>query len=286
MTPVELLEDHARRPRNVGKLLNASAVGDVGSIVVGDALRFYIQVSGGKISAAKFQVFNCSDQAASSSIITELVAGKTLAQAKQLAHKDVCAHLGGLDSGGLDYSYLPPRLWALDGLQSAIAAYESAEIDSDHELDPLLCRCFGISEETVRQAIRVSGCTTVEQIVGATGAGTGCGTCRNDMPKLIDESTQAAAAPAEKPAQRVGPGGRIQTLLRIQKLVAQKLQPSWVHDGAQVELWDFDGRVIKVRMGGQLKGNAQAQKLAHEELTQLIKAEIDAALSVEITAEN
>ena len=39
MTPVELLEDHARRPRNVGKLLNATAVGDVGSIVVGDALR-------------------------------------------------------------------------------------------------------------------------------------------------------------------------------------------------------------------------------------------------------
>ena len=49
MTPVELLEDHARRPRNVGKLLNATAVGDVGSIVVGDALRFYIQVAGGKL---------------------------------------------------------------------------------------------------------------------------------------------------------------------------------------------------------------------------------------------
>ena len=42
MTPTELYDDHARKPRNVGKLLNASAVGDVGSIVVGDALRFYI----------------------------------------------------------------------------------------------------------------------------------------------------------------------------------------------------------------------------------------------------
>jgi NifU-like protein len=278
MNPVALLDDHARRPRNVGKLLNASAVGDVGSIVVGDALRFYIQVSSGKISSAKFQVFNCTDQVAASSITTELVVGKTLAEAKKITHNDICQHLGGAD-----FTYLPPRLWALDGLRSAIAAYESGDIDSDHELDPLLCRCFGISEETVRQAIRVSGCATVDELVNATGAGTGCGTCRTDMSKLIDETTQAAAAPVEKPAQRTGPSGRIQTLLRIQKLVAEKLQPSWKQNGAVVELWDFDGRVIKVRMSGQLSSNAEAHKQARDDLAQLIKAEIDAALSIEVS---
>ncbi len=280
MTPAELLDDHQRKPRNVGKLLNASAVGDVGSIVVGDALRFYISVSGGKITQAKYQVFNCADQVASSSVLTEVVAGKTFAEAKLLGPQEICAHLGGLDP-----TALPPRLWAVDGLKSAIAAYESDEIDSDTELDPLLCRCFGIAEETVRQAVRVSGCTTVDEVVNATGAGTGCGTCRADIPRLIEEATTPQAAVAPPPTQpRPGPAGRIQTLLRIQRLVGTKLMPAWQANGATVELWDFDGRMVKVRVGGSFTTNADARRLALGELEQLLKAEVEASLGVEETA--
>lgn len=280
MTPAELLDDHQRKPRNVGKLLNASAVGDVGSIVVGDALRFYISVSGGKITQAKFQVFNCADQVASSSALTEVVVGKTFAEAKALGPSAICTHLGGLD-----HTALPPRLWGIDGLKSAIAAYESDEIDSDTELDPLLCRCFGIAEETARQAVRVSGCSTVDEVVNATGAGTGCGTCRADIPRLIEEATapQAAAAPAAS-QQRVGPAGRIQTLLRIQRLVSAKLAGGWQAKGATVELWDFDGRLVKVRAGGSFTADADGRRAALGELEQLLKAEVDASLGVEETA--
>lgn len=279
MTPAELLDDHQRKPRNVGKLLNASAVGDVGSIVVGDALRFYIGVSGGKITQAKFQVFNCADQVAASSVLTEVVAGKTFAEAKALGPQAICAHLGGLD-----HTALPPRLWAVDGLKSAIAAYESDEIESDTELDPLLCRCFGIAEETARQAVRVSGCTTVDEVVNATGAGTGCGTCRADIPRLIDEATtpQAPAAPVQG-QPRPGPAGRIQTLLRIQRLVGSKLMPAWQAQGATVELWDFDGRMVKVRVGGSFIADADARRMALGELEQLLKAEVEASLGVEET---
>ena len=277
MTPVELLEDHARRPRNVGKLLNATAVGDVGSIVVGDALRFYIQVAGGKITQAKYQVFNCADQVAASSVLTEIAVGKTLAEARLLSHAEVCAHLGGLD-----YSLLPPRLWAMDGLLSAVAAFERDEVVTDAELDPLLCRCFGISEETVRQAVRVSGCTTSEEIIGATGAGTGCGTCRADIPNIIAEATQpqAAAKTAAAPA-RSGPSGRIQTLLKIQRAVDQRLSATWLAQGAVVELWDFDGRVVKVRTSGTLSTNESTRRSVLAELEQLIKAEIDASIGVD-----
>jgi NifU-like protein len=280
MTPAERLDDHQRKPRNVGKLLNASAVGDVGSIVVGDALRFYISVSGGKITQAKFQVFNCADQVASSSVLTEVVVGKTFAEAKALGPAAICAHLGGLD-----HTALPPRLWAVDGLRSAIAAYESDEVDSDTELDPLLCRCFGIAEETARQAVRVSGCTTVDEVVNATGAGTGCGTCRADIPRLIEEATtpQAPAAPA--PGQpRQGPAGRIQTLLRIQRLVGARLAPAWQARGATVELWDFDGRMVKVRVAGTFGTDADARRVALGDLEHLLKSEIDAALGVEETS--
>ncbi len=281
MTPAELYDDHARKPRNVGKLLNASAVGDVGSIVVGDALRFYISVSAGKITQAKYQVFNCADQVAASSVITEVVVGKTFAEAKVLGPREICAHLGGLD-----YTWLPPRLWAIDGLKSAIAAYESEEIESDTELDPLLCRCFGISEETVRQAVKINGCTTVDEVVNATGAGTGCGTCRADIPRMIEEATQpqaVAAAPAAAGQPRQGLAGRIQTLLRIQRLVTTRLMSGWQAKSATVELWDFDGRLVKVRVGGSFLSDEDARRVALGELEQLLKAEIEPSLGVELT---
>ncbi len=278
MTPDELLTDHARRPRNVGKLLNATAVGDVGSIVVGDALRFYMQVSGGKISQAKFQVFNCADQVAASSVFTEMVVGKTIAEAKLLSHIDVCDHIGGLD-----FTFLPPRLWAIDGLHAAIAAFESTDIETDTELDPLLCRCFGISEETVRQAVRISGSSTVEEVIGATGASTGCGTCRPDIAGLITEATKPQDVPQAAKSQRAGPAGRIQTLLRIQNLVGEKLMPEWQVQGALVELWDFDGQIIKVRVSGTLLENDEARRSALSDLEQLIKSEIDARIGVDIT---
>jgi NifU-like protein len=280
MMPAERLDDHQRKPRNVGKLLNASAVGDVGSIVVGDALRFYISVSGGKITQAKFQVFNCADQVAASSVLTEIVVGKTFAEAKRIGPPDLCAQLGGLD-----HTALPPRLWALDGLRAAIAAYESDEVEADTELDPLLCRCFGIAEETARQAVRVSGCSTVDQVVGATGAGTGCGTCRADIPRLIEEATAPPAAAIPAPGQqRIGPAGRIQTLLRIQRLVGTKLAPAWQARGATVELWDFDGRLVKVRVAGTFGTDADARRVALGDLEHLLKSEIDAALGVEETS--
>jgi NifU-like protein len=277
MTPAELLDDHQRKPRNVGKLLNASAVGDVGSIVVGDALRFYISVSGGKITQAKFQVFNCADQVAASSVLTEVAVGKTFAEAKRIGPNEICAQLGGLD-----HTALPPRLWAVDGLKAAIAAYESDEVEADTELDPLLCRCFGIAEETARQAVRISGCTTVDEVVNATGAGTGCGTCRADIPRLIEEATTPQAPTAPAPGQqRIGPAGRIQTLLRIQRLVTTKLAGGWQAKGATVELWDFDGRLVKVRTGGSFATDADARRAALGELEQLLKAEVDASLGVE-----
>jgi NifU-like protein len=277
MTPAELLDDHARRPRNVGKLLNASAVGDVGSIVVGDALRFYITVDGAgkRITQAKFQVFNLGDQVGAASALTELVVGRTLPECQVLGHGELARQLDGVD-----HALLPVQLWAGVGLQAAIAAYLREALEPDDELDPLLCRCFAIAEETVRTAVAVHGCASVEEVVTATGAGTGCGSCRNDIPKLIDEVLKKPAAPPP-PAAKAGPMGRIQTLLRIQRLVATKLLPGLGGASGDLELWDFDGTVLRVRLLGALGADPAARSAALTELAQLIKAEIDPAIGVD-----
>jgi NifU-like protein len=280
MTPVELLDDHARRPRNIGKLLNASAVGDVGSIVAGDALRFYVKIEGAggagdaraegvgeKIAAAKFQVFNCQDQLGAASVVTELCAGLTLDEAIELTIPDVCARLGGLD-----HVELPPRIWAIEGLRAAIAAWRREDLPADRELDPLLCRCLGIPEETVRQAIAVRGLATVEAIVDATSAGSVCGSCRVDMPALL--------APEAKPVAAAPTLSRIQLMRRIQGALEAKLLPALREAGGGLELWDLDGARVRVRASGALKTDDDARREALGALEALLRAEVDPTLEV------
>jgi len=263
VTPAELLDDHRRKPRNLGKLLNASVSGDIGSIVAGDALRFYLKVEDGRISQARFQVFNAGDQVAAASAVTELVIGKTLDEARALRPTDLCHHLGGLDPGEL-----PVQVWGLEGLRAAIAVQLGELHESDEELDAVLCRCHGIPEETVRQSIQVMGLTDVQGVVDATGAGTGCGSCRADIPRLLADKDSTAKPPEPR---RAGPSGRIPTLMRIKQLVGDKLQPQAQVNGGSIELWDFDGTLVTVSLKG-LDDERRRQLLG--QLETALKAEI------------
>lgn len=272
MTPTELLADHQAKPRNIGKLMNANATGDVGSIVVGDALRFYIQVKDERITAAKFQVFNCQDQVGPSSAFTELAVGRTLDEAALLGPMDLSTHLGGLDP-----TYLPARLWAREGLRSAVSAYRGEELDCDIELDPLLCRCHGIPTETVRQSITVMGLTTPEEVINATGAGSGCGSCRVDLQPLIDEVRTDKVAPTKTDAPKKA-GGRIAIIQRIAAAVDNELAPTLRQAGIELELIDLEGAVVVVRLQGA--NNEDARRNTLGTLEKLLKEQVDTGLSV------
>lgn len=264
MTPAELLDDHHRKPRNLGKLLNATVSGDVGSIVAGDALRFYLKIEDERITAARFQVFNGGDQVAAASVVTELAIGRTLDEALALRPSDICLHLGGLDPCDL-----PPQVWGLEGLRAAIAVQRGDLPETDEDLEPVLCRCHGIPEETVRQSIQVMGLEEVQAVVDATGAGTGCGSCRSDIPRLLAEAK--GAPPKTEAPRRAGPSGRIPTLLRIQRLVAEKIQPQAQVHGGTVELWDFDGAAVIASVKG-----------VSDEQRRFILGQLETALKAEI----
>ncbi len=276
MTPAELLDDHRRRPRAIGKLAKADLVGDVGSIVVGDALRFYLGLDGERIREARFQVFNAADQVAATSVLCELLPGRTLEQALATGPRDLCAHLGGLDPADL-----PPRLWGLDALRAAIGARQGEPPATDSESEPLLCRCHGIHEETVRQSIAVMDLKDPEAVVGATGAGTACGSCRADLPRLIEEAHRPAAAPPPPKADgATAVAGRIPTLLAIQRAVAGELQPQWQAQGGGLDLWDFDGARLSVKAQGAFAGDEAALRAACEALEQLLRQRIAAGIGV------
>lgn len=237
MDPLAALAEHRRRPQRLGKMLNPSVTGDVGSIIAGDALRLYLRLEDERIADARFQVFNAAEQVAPASVACELFIGRSLDEALRLRPADLCAHLGGLDP-----RELPPFVWALEALRVAAATWRGEVVEGDEELPPLLCRCHGLAEDTVRESIQVMGLTDVQQVVDATGAGTGCGSCRADIPRLL--------APPSESAPRRGPTGRIALAKRIAAVAEAEARPFLERQGGRLELWDLAGQRVLVRCHG------------------------------------
>ncbi len=110
--------EHFTKPRNVGELPDADSVGEAGSFKCGDTMKLYLKVKDDRIEDVRFQTFGCAAAIASSSMLTEIVKGKTLDEAMQVTNEDVAEELGGLPPLKMHCSNL-----AADALHNAIAQY-------------------------------------------------------------------------------------------------------------------------------------------------------------------
>lgn len=110
---------HFLNPSNVGQIEDPSGKGKITSPVCGDILELYIKVDDNEvISDAKFRTFGCGAAIASGSILTELIKGKTVEEARKLSNEDVVRALGGLPPVKIHCSVL-----AEDALKKAIEDY-------------------------------------------------------------------------------------------------------------------------------------------------------------------
>ena len=119
----EKVMDHFTNPRNVGEISDADGVGTEGNPTCGDVMKISIKVENGKIVDAKFKTFGCGAAIAVSSMVTEMVKGKTLDEALTISKEAVANELGGLPPQKMHCSNL-----GADALKKAIEDYRSKHL--------------------------------------------------------------------------------------------------------------------------------------------------------------
>lgn len=88
--------EHFTNPRNIGEMNDAHGIGSYGDPDCGDYLKIYIKVNRDTIIDIKFKIFGCSTLIATTSVLTEMVKGKSLQEIKGIAGDDIVDELGGL----------------------------------------------------------------------------------------------------------------------------------------------------------------------------------------------
>ena len=230
------------RPKNVGEVENPDAVGEVGSMICGDALKLTLKIDKetGKIMDAKFQTFGCASAIASSSVLTELIKGKTVDEAMKISNQDIADYLGGLPREKMHCSVM-----GREALEAAIAGYRG-ETKPAEAGEEVICKCFEVSEEKIRRVAMENHLTTVEEVTNYTKAGGGCGTCVPAIEAILKDIWSVKPVfEMPKPVKKLT---NLQRIALIQDVIEKEIRPRLQADGGDLELIDVDGNKVTVSL--------------------------------------
>jgi len=241
------VREHFFTPRNVGEIPDSSAVGEVGSLACGDALKLYLKVDPetDKIVDAKFQTFGCGSAIASSSALTEMIIGKTIDEALKITNQDIAEYLGGLPQEKMHCSVM-----GRDAFHAAVACYRGEPTPREQLEGELICECFGVTDVQIRREVIDNNLSTVEQVTHYTKAGGGCGQCHDKIQWIIDMVRGELKEQREKKKPAAKPLTNIQKIARIQEVIETEIRPMLQQDGGDVELVDVDGPRVLVALRG------------------------------------
>ncbi|EMH0750859.1 Fe-S cluster assembly protein NifU [Klebsiella quasipneumoniae] len=241
----EKVKDHFFHPRNARVVDNANAVGDVGSLSCGDALRLMLRVDPHTeiIEEAGFQTFGCGSAIASSSALTELIIGHTLTEAGQITNQQIADYLDGLPPEKMHCSVM-----GQEALRAAIAHFRGESLEEEHEEGKLICKCFGVDEGHIRRAVVNNGLTTLEEVINYTKAGGGCTACHEKI-ELALAAILAQQPPAPLPAETTQDAHRQSVVDTI-----NELRPHIQADGGDMTLVSVTPRQVTVSLSGSCSG--------------------------------
>lgn len=278
----EKVMEHFHNPRNQGAIKEKQegekiVTGEVGSIACGDALKLHLKINETTktITDATFQTFGCASAIASSSVLTELLKGKTVEEALKITNKEIATSLDGLPEEKMHCSVM-----GQEALEAAIYNYKGIPL-ATHEEDEgnLICKCFGITDTKIKRVIRDNDLITAEQVTNYVKAGGGCSSCLADIDDLLAEVATEKEKSLEVATQLASNREsfsnakvltNLQKITLIQQVINEEIRPVLAEDGGDMELFDVDGDVVKVILKGACSGCASS--------TETLKLAIEATL--------
>ncbi len=233
------VKEHFKNPKNVGEIENADCIGEAGALSCGDKLKLYLKIENNVIKDAKFQTFGCGSAVAASSVLTEMLIGKTVEEAKKITNKQIADELDGLPPEKMHCSVM-----GREALEDALKNYlgeDWGELEDDKETEsPIICHCFQVSEKDIIDAIENKNAKTLDDITKLTSAALACGRCKENIEKILKKYTKKDPA-ALSPVQKI---------IKINNVVETVINPELNKDFGGIELVDVQNNNVIVKLTG------------------------------------
>jgi NifU-like protein len=259
-------------PKNAGVIEDADAVGEVGSLACGDALKLYLKISkDGVIEDARFQTFGCASAIASSSALTEMLKGKTVEEAEKITNRDIAEYLGGLPKEKMHCSVM-----GQEALEACILDWRGEEAPEKITEGEIVCHCFGVTDVAIRRAVEENGLRTVEDVTSYTKAGGGCGECHEKIQEIIFDVLGTTPPKVEKSA----PLTNIQRMQKVMQVIDEVIRPSLRQDGGDIELVDLDGHDVIVKLRGACHSCPSSQLTLTDFVQKTLREQVEPGIRV------
>ncbi len=290
---------------HLGEVQDPDGVGEHGSIVCGDAMRFTFRVERhptdplqDRIVEAKYLTFGCTSAIASSEALCAILEeGRyTPIESLKVDNAAIVKYLGGLPSQKIHCSVM-----GAEALQAAVFDWarrrgvDLRELGVDilpHEQEEgrIVCKCFSLTEPYLKRKIRELNLRTIQDITNATKAGGACTTCHHapgGLQDLLDEVWgRQETAPREAPTQRPPSVGErpelspYQFAKGIEALIEEYVRPGLRQDGGDVEIVDIKDWIVYVHLRGACAGCVGAGMTLKMMIEQTLKDKLDERIRV------
>ena len=235
------VKEHYKNPKNVGAIEDADAIGEAGSLSCGDALKIYLKIDeDGIVTDAKFQTFGCGSAVASASALTEIIIGKHIDEVEKITNQNIADALGGLPAQKMHCSVM-----GKEALEAALSSYRGESTDKKSRV---VCQCFGVTENLIREVVQHNKLKTVKEITIYTKAGGACGKCTDDIQNILNDELQKLGELSPKK-----PLTKTQMIVKVNNILENYIAEELRKDGGDIELIDIDGNNIYVNLQGACK---------------------------------
>lgn len=298
---------HGRPGTHLGEIENPDGMGEHGSIVCGDAMRFTFRVkrhptdpTQDVISEAKYLTFGCTSAIASSEALCDIIerGSYTPISALKIRNSDIVEYLQGLPEQKIHCSVM-----GAEALEAAVfnwAQRRGVDLkrlgidihDQETEEGRIVCKCFSITEPYLKRKIRELNLRSIPQITNAIKAGGGCTSCHHvpgGLQDLLDQVWAGEPAAASGPALvQISPVemheapdfSPFQFAKKVEKVIDEYVRPSLRMDGGDVEVMDIKGTIVYCSLKGACSNCLGASQTLKMMVERILKDQVDERIRV------